>query len=60
MSLLPNRFVQRFGVSNPSPGYIKRVSLAFQSGLFVPSDAAGVPAFGSGQYGCLSAMIAGK
>jgi uncharacterized protein (DUF1800 family) len=53
------RFIQRFGVSNPSPGYIARVVKSFTSGTYIFSEPSSEPiAFGSGDYGDLSAMIA--
>lgn len=42
------RIIQRFGVSNPSPGYIQRVATAYATGSYKN--------IGSGQYGDLSAM----
>jgi len=44
------RFLQRFGISNPSPGYVKRVSTAYKIGSYGQ--------FGSGKYGDLGAMVA--
>jgi uncharacterized protein (DUF1501 family)/uncharacterized protein (DUF1800 family) len=49
-SFLGMRLAQRFGVSNPSPGYIKRIATAFKTGLY--------KTFGSNNYGCLEATIA--
>jgi len=48
------RLIQRFGISNPSPGYVRRVSNAFRTGEYI-SD--GVT-FGTGQYGDLESTIA--
>lgn len=45
------RFIQRFGVSNPSPRYVRECSLAFKSGLY----SSGGETFGSGKYGDLKA-----
>ena len=42
------RMIQRFGISNPSPGYIKRVATAYATGLY--------KTIGQGKYGDLSAM----
>ncbi|KAL7539583.1 hypothetical protein ACHAXR_009408 [Thalassiosira sp. AJA248-18] len=44
------RVIQRFGISNPSPAFIKRVSTAYTTGSFGQ--------FGSGEYGDLGAMVA--
>ena len=44
------RFLQRFGISNPSPVYVQRVSTAFKMGSYEQ--------FGSGKYGDLGAMVA--
>ena len=53
------RFIQRFGVSNPSPGYIARVAESFTSGTYSFSESSSTSiAFGSGVYGDLTAMIA--
>lgn len=50
------RLAQRFGVSNPSPRYLRNISRAFRSGMyFHPSSRIGI---GSGQYGCLKATVA--
>jgi hypothetical protein len=46
------RLAQRFGVSNPSPRYVKNVAAAFRSGTHSQTG------FGSGKYGCLKATIA--
>ena len=43
--------IQRFGISNPSPRYVKEVATAFSTGTY-KSD------FGSGEYGDLGATIA--
>jgi len=50
------RLAQRFGISNPSPRYVKSITKAFRNGIYVHSSAG--MAFGSGQYGCLEATIA--
>ena len=50
---IANLLIQRFGVSNPSPRYIKTVSKAFKTGTF---ESSGVT-FGDGQYGNLAATI---
>ena len=44
------RFLQRFGISNPSPAYIERVSMAFITGSYGQ--------FGAENYGDLGAMVA--
>lgn len=48
------RMLQRFGVSNPSPGYITRVARAFKTGLFKTRT----KTIGSGKYGDLAATVA--
>jgi len=48
------RMLQRFGVSNPSPGYIERVATAYKEGTFNNNN----NSIGSGNYGDLSAMVA--
>ena len=45
------RMIQRFGVSNPSPQYIERVSTAYKNGSYLGR-------FGAGKYGDLGAMMA--
>ena len=49
------RMMQRFSFSNPSPGYVKRCSHAFTTGLY---ESMGGVTFGSGVYGSLASMIA--
>lgn len=52
-------FIQRFGVSNPSPQYIESVSYAFKDGIFTYNDGSNPPiTFGTGKYGDLGATIA--
>lgn len=48
------RFIQRFGNSNPTPGYIERVATAYKEGTF----SHGSYTFGNGKYGSLEAMVA--
>jgi len=48
------RLLQRFGMSNPSPRYVKAVATAFKYGVY---DADGV-SFGTGKYGDLAATTA--
>lgn len=48
------RLLQRFGISNPSPGFIERVATAFKSGKYIGKTRS----IGSGLYGDLSATIA--
>ena len=50
------RLAQRFGVSNPSPRYVRNISRAFRSGLYIHSSTG--MRIGSSQYGCLRATIA--
>ena len=47
------RFIQRFGISNPSPDFVERVSNAFKSGKL---DS--MPSVGTGKYGDLAATVA--
>jgi uncharacterized protein (DUF1501 family) len=56
--------IQRFGVSNPSPGYIERVASAFHAGYYTwrtddsnPSSPQSIH-FGDGKYGNLAAAVA--
>ena len=44
------RMIQRFGISNPSPGYIERVATAYKMGSYGE--------IGTNKYGDLSAMVA--
>lgn len=44
------RMIQRFGNSNPSPGFVERVSSAYAEGTYGQ--------FGSGEYGDLGALVA--
>lgn len=44
------KFIQRFGISNPSPRYVEAVATAFQSGSY--------QSFGSGKYGDLESTVA--
>ena len=44
------RFLQRFGLSNPSPGLVERVATAYIEGSY--------NGIGSGSYGDLSALVA--
>ena len=44
------RVIQRFGISNPSPGFIERVATAYKMGSYGQ--------VGSGKYGDLGAMVA--
>jgi len=51
---LCTRFIQRFGISNASPRYVKTCAEAFQTGEYQT----GTRSFGSGMYGDLSATVA--
>ena len=51
---LAYRFIQRFGVSNPTPRYTFAVANAFSSGLYVHQGIT----LGKGKYGDLEATIA--
>jgi len=48
------RLIQRHGISNPSPRFIKECATAFRTGSY---QSAGI-SFGSGKYGCLEATAA--
>jgi uncharacterized protein (DUF1501 family) len=50
--------IQRFGVSNPSPGYIERVASAFHAGSYNWTDDSQSIPFGDGKYGNLAATAA--
>lgn len=47
---LSHQILQRFGLSNPSPGLVERVALAYSEGSY--------NGIGSGTYGDLGALIA--
>jgi len=49
-SFIGGKLAQRFGISNPSPRYLKEIATAFKTGTYGK--------FGSNQYGCLKATIA--
>ena len=51
---LARRLIQRFGLSNPSPVYLKSVAVAFSDGSYTD----GVTTFGTGEYGNLAATTA--
>lgn len=46
---LATRLIQRFGISNPSPGFVERVASAYIKGQY--------QGIGSGKYGDLGALI---
>jgi uncharacterized protein (DUF1501 family) len=52
------RFIQRFGISNPSPGYVSRVAAAFKLGIYTFTQGAINITYGNGKYGNLGSMIA--
>jgi hypothetical protein len=52
---LATRIIQRFGISNPSPRFVKSVAEAYKSGSFL--GAASGRTFGSSSYGDLGAMV---
>lgn len=54
---LAKRMAQRFGISNPTPGFVSRVANAFTTGLYTSDD--GI-SFGSNGYGDLGAMIVAR
>ena len=47
---MSSRVIQRFGISNPSPGFVERVATAYKMGSYGQ--------IGSGKYGDLGAMVA--
>ena len=51
------RFIQRFGISNPSPSFVKRVSEAFRTGSYVINSGSNSFSFGNNEYGDLSSMF---
>jgi uncharacterized protein (DUF1501 family) len=51
------RFAQRFGISNPSPGYITRIANAFRTGSYKFTSGVSPVTYGSGRYGDLGAMV---
>jgi len=51
---LVTRLIQRFGISNPSPGYVLRVATAFRTGTFIQ----GAQMFGTMEYGDLASTVA--
>jgi uncharacterized protein (DUF1800 family) len=56
---LAHKFIQRFGISNPSPRLILEVGKAFRTGVYKTLDESGrLIAFGAGLYGDLMAMTA--
>lgn len=44
--------IQRFGISNPSPSFIERVSTAYSTGSYGSHGQ-----FGSGKYGDMGALV---
>ena len=48
------RFAQRFGLSNPTPRYVKAIANAFKDGVYTSSGVT----FGTSQYGDLAATLA--
>jgi uncharacterized protein (DUF1800 family) len=55
---IATRLAQRFGVSNPSPGYTARIADSFRTGVYRFSVGFSSVTFGSGAYGDLAATIA--
>ena len=49
------RLIQRFGISDPSPRYVRKVSEAFLKGSFTISSTMTI---GSGKYGDLKSTVA--
>mmetsp|Transcript_3881 Transcript_3881/g.6489 ORF Transcript_3881/g.6489 Transcript_3881/m.6489 type:complete len:2423 (+) Transcript_3881:72-7340(+) len=52
------RFAQRFGISNPSPGFVKRIANAFKSGSYSFASGGTSVNYGTGSYGDLAATFA--
>lgn len=52
------RFIQRFGISNPSPRFLQTVAEAFKTGHYEVPDSPFLPSFGSGEYGNLGSTFA--
>lgn len=52
------RFAQRFGISNPSPGFVERIAMAFKTGSYTFGSGASAVSYGSNKYGDLGAMVA--
>jgi uncharacterized protein (DUF1501 family) len=52
------RFAQRFGISNPSPGFVERIAMAFKTGTWTFGSGASAVSYGSRNYGDLGAMVA--
>lgn len=52
------RFAQRFGISNPSPGFVQRIVDAFRTGSYVFVGEGSTVTYGEGKYGDLAATIA--
>jgi hypothetical protein len=48
------RLIQRFGISNPTPRYVRAVSIAFRTGTYTSEGVS----FGTRKYGDLSATVA--
>lgn len=57
-TFLAIRFAQRFGISNPSPRFVRTIADAFISGSFTNSDGAKKVNFGTEKYGDLAATVA--
>ena len=52
------RFAQRFGISNPTPGFISRIATAFRTGSFTFTTGGQSFQYGSQKYGDIAAMVA--
>lgn len=55
---LATRLTQRFGISNPSPGYLERIVTAFQTGSYSITVGSSTVTYGRGEYGDLAATVA--
>eukprot|EP00594_Rhizosolenia_setigera_P003160 CAMPEP_0178954736 /NCGR_PEP_ID=MMETSP0789-20121207/9173_1 /TAXON_ID=3005 /ORGANISM="Rhizosolenia setigera, Strain CCMP 1694" /LENGTH=466 /DNA_ID=CAMNT_0020636205 /DNA_START=437 /DNA_END=1833 /DNA_ORIENTATION=+ len=52
-------FIQRLGISNPSPRYIEEVATAFKSGVYEYEESTGSTiTYGNSEYGNLGALVA--
>ena len=54
-TFIAQKFISRFGISNPSPRYIESVARSFLEGKFISENS--LVSFGSGNYGDIGAMV---
>ena len=55
---LSKTLIQYFGISNPSPRYIKQVATSFQDGIYTWSNSSSTISHGNGEWGDLAATVA--